>query len=124
LDKTAALPAPGQKPTRTMAKAALIALGLTLIAADAHAITRYYSTSMTCATIQATVQADGEAILRWIQPPDILRYDRYVANRSYCDFNERLDQTTVPAADTTACPVYRCKRFDPNDLFPFGPFFD
>jgi hypothetical protein len=44
-------------------KAVPIALCLSLVAVEAHAISRYASTSMDCADIKATLQSEGAAIL-------------------------------------------------------------
>ncbi len=103
--------------------ALLVAAGVAIAATPVQAISRYTSTSMTCSAIHATVLSDGAAILRWIQPPDILRYGRYVANSGFCDYGERAVASPVPSADEPRCVVYECKRFDPDqfDFFGFGP---
>lgn len=98
-----------------------LALALALLPAsfEAQAISRYSATATPCATIQATIFAEGAAIYRWIQQPDILRYGRYVADDSYCDFGEKALPSYIPSADTPSCGVLKCKRYDPRDNFFF-----
>jgi hypothetical protein len=97
-----------------------------LVPVGAQAISRYDPTTMSCSAIQALIQEEGAVILRWIQPPNILRFDRFVAGNQYCGTEERATPSTVPSADGTECQVYACKHFDPSDLFWFdgfsGPF--
>jgi hypothetical protein len=92
-------------------KAASIALCLSLLAVEAHAISRYTTTNMNCAAIQAAVQSEGVAILRWQSPrnPSLPLYGRYVANRRFCQMEEVAEIAYVPAADAS-CPVHRCAR--------------
>ncbi len=70
-------------------KAGTVLLGLLLAASQAHAISRYNSTSMSCADIGAVVRAEGAVVLRWKQPPDIQRFDRFVAHTGFCSWGER-----------------------------------
>jgi hypothetical protein len=93
-----------------LTKATGILLGLLLVATEAQAISRYSATSLSCARIQAIAEAEGAALMRWVQPPDIQRYDRIVANRRFCFAGETTVPSTVPSADTAACPVYICKH--------------
>ena len=99
-------------------KAAAMALCLLPVSFEAQAISRYTSTSMACVNIQATIRAEGAAIFRWMQPPDIQRYDRFVAGSGYCFFGERAQITFIPSADTQSCAVYECRRYEcDDDLF-------
>ena len=44
-------------------------------------------------------------------------YDRFVRDRSFCEFNEYIQPAFVPSVDTPQCFVgYRCKA-GPNDLW-------
>ena len=92
-------------------RVASIALCLALVATAAHAISRYTSTSMDCAEIKATLQSEGAAILQWrsTRDPSLPLYGRYVANRRFCQMEERAEIAHVPAADRS-CPVNRCAR--------------
>jgi hypothetical protein len=104
-------------------KAILIALCLSLIGAEAQAISRHNPTRMTCDEVQATIAREGAVILRYTSPSSGLpRYDRYVASRDFCDLGEVRNRTYVPSADYRSCPVYNCKRVDFDDrrrfIFP------
>jgi hypothetical protein len=92
-------------------KAVSIALCLSLLAVEAHAVSRYTTTSMNCTAIKAALQSEGAAILRWQSPrnPNLPLYGRYVANRRFCQMEERAEIAYVPAADGS-CPVHRCAR--------------
>ena len=99
-------------------KIAVTALVMTAVSGDAQAISRYSATSMNCASIRATVQAEGAAIFRWKQPPDIDRFDRIVAHTGYCLWGQVATLTDIPSKDTKRCVVFNCQRpvFD-DDLF-------
>ena len=83
-----------------------------MMAGEAAAISRYQTTSMSCARVQAAVSSDGEAILRYPAPdnPSIMLYDRYVRDRTFCSSSQRADTRSVPAADTAKCKVRKCIR--------------
>jgi hypothetical protein len=89
-----------------------IILPALLLAGEASAISRYQTTSMSCARVQAAVNSDGEAILRYPAPdnPSLVLYDRYVRDRTFCSSSQRADLKSVPAADTRKCPVRKCVR--------------
>ena len=99
----------------------LLAMALVMFAADAHAISRYTSTSMSCAKVQATIQREGAVIMRYTSKntPGLPLYGRYVADGRYCDSSEAALPKWIPASDTAQCPVYECKPvdFDDDDLF-------
>lgn len=90
-------------------KAASIALCLLLFAGEAHAISRYTTTGMNCAAIQAALQREGAAILQWRSARGLPLYGRFVSDRRYCQMEERAEIAHVPAADGS-CPVRRCAR--------------
>ena len=100
----------------TYAATIAVALGLSLTASQAVAINRYQSTALACASIQATIAHEGAAIMRWVQSPDILRYDRYVAHGRYCDVGKVARTTTIPSADTARCPVLACRVCERDSL--------
>lgn len=95
-------------------KVATIALCLALVAVEAHAISRYTSTSMNCADIKAALQREGAAILQWrsTRNPGVPLYGRYVANRRYCQQEQFADTSFVPARDTKSCLVRECVNID------------
>jgi hypothetical protein len=99
-----------------MFRAAIIALCVLPISSQAFAISRYQSTSMPCAGIRATILSEGAAIFRWLQPPNIDRFGRFVAHGGYCFVGEEAEVVYIPAADTKACAVLECKP-DDDDFF-------
>jgi hypothetical protein len=88
-----------------------VAAGLSLLAAEAHAINRYTSTSMTCSKIKATIAREGAAIMQHRSPRTGLPlYDRYVKNRLFCPGGQTTDRAYIPSSDLPACPVNRCEE--------------
>ena len=100
-------------------KSVLIALCLLLISLEAHAISRYNSTSMSCGEIKATVRGEGAVILRWRGNSGIQRYGRFVAHGGFCESGTRAETSYVPSADRRSCAVRECKYWDPDDEFIF-----
>jgi hypothetical protein len=105
--------------------AALAAFGVSLVAFDAQAISRYTSTSMSCSSVKATVKSQGAVILRWTSSQGNPRHGRYVASTGYCDPGERAVTAYVPSSDKKSCAVKTCKHCDPFDnddgFFRFRP---
>lgn len=105
-----------------MLKYALVVLGTVFLAdqaqAQAQAISRYNSTSMSCSEARARIAAEGAVIMRWRSRnnPNLPRYDRYVANDNFCPFGQSAVYDHIPTADTGACRVRRCEVIEP-DLF-------
>jgi len=98
----------------------ILALGVSFAASGAQAISRYNSTSLTCASIKSKISSEGAVILRWQSPrnPGNTLFGRYVANDNYCDLNKVTETAYVPAADRRSCSVYLCKPPSlKNDLF-------
>ena len=84
--------------------------GFSLFAAEAHAINRYTSTSMTCSKVKATISREGAAVMQYRSPRTGLPlYDRYVKNRLFCSSGQTTDRAYVPTSDLPACPVNRCE---------------
>ena len=101
-------------------KAVLIALSLLLVPFEAHAISRYNSTSMSCGEIKATVRAEGAVILRWRGNSGIQRFGRFVDHGGFCESrHERAETSYVPSADRKSCSVSECKYYDPDDDISF-----
>lgn len=101
----------------------VLALMLSLVSADAYAISRYYSQRMTCDTVQAAIRNEGAVILRYssTRNPSLPLYDRYVLHDGYCEYDEYAKFATVPTRDTASCPVYKCEQRTYDDDF-FRPF--
>jgi hypothetical protein len=102
-------------------KSLLLALCISLVAAEAQAISRYNSTSMSCDEVQARVYGEGAVILRYrsTRDPSLPLYGRYVSDRRYCNHDEAAETAFVPAADTRSCLVRECVQVDPDDFFIF-----
>jgi hypothetical protein len=99
--------APGIRGNLVLAAAACFSL----LAAEAHAINRYTSTSMTCSKVKAIISREGAAIMQHRSPrTGITLYDRYVKSRQFCAGGETTDQTYIPTSDLQACPVNRCEE--------------
>jgi hypothetical protein len=105
-------------------KMLLIALAAVTLAGPAHAISRYNSESMTCASVQATLEREGAAILRYrsARNPNLTLYDRYVSNGRFCSGGETAVNAWVPTRDRTECFVRVCKSLDFDDRFGFRRF--
>lgn len=95
-----------------MRRLAMIAVALLMSAGEASAISRYETASMSCARVQAALDADGAAILRFPAPdnPSLVLFDRYVRDRTFCRSNQRAEPRSVPTADTRNCQVRKCVR--------------
>ena len=90
---------------------------LALVAGEAHAISRYVSTSMTCAQVQAKIDQQGAVILQHRSPrTGNLLYDRYVRNRQFCQPGETTDWASVPTKDKKNCTVNRCEEIEFFDM--------
>ncbi len=91
----------------------LAAICLGFMAADAGAINRYTSTSMTCAKVQSIISQQGAAIMQYRSPRSgVVLYDRYVRNRLSCQSSETVDRAYIPTSDLPGCPVYRCQEIE------------
>lgn len=90
----------------------VLALALTLVADLAAAQSRLSSPARSCAANRQSVVANGAIVLG----TGGYTYDRYVRDRSFCQFDEYIEPAWVPSRDTPSCFVgYRCKS---------GPYWD
>lgn len=89
-----------------------IVLPVLLMAGEASAVSRYQTMSMSCARVQAALNADGAAILHHParNNPSLDLFDRYVRDRTFCTSTQRTQRVSVPAADTRSCSVNKCVR--------------
>nr|WP_246637816.1 hypothetical protein [Nitratireductor kimnyeongensis] len=94
-----------------MLRYAILAIGAMVAASPAEAISRYTSTAMSCAEVQARIAAEGAAIMRYQSRnnPNLPRYDRYVSHERLCPVGHIGARDTIPTADRDSCPVLRCK---------------
>lgn len=87
----------------------VVALACTLVAGHAHAISKYNSQSMSCAEVQAVLQNERTAILRYRSAgTGVPLYGRYVHSGASCEIGQRAERKHVPSADNTRCPVKEC----------------
>jgi len=87
-------------------------LCLVLVASDAMAQARLQTPRLSCGQARRVVATNGAVVLG----TGGYTYDRYVANRGFCFYNEVLEPAWVPTADSPQCFVgYRC--IDPPDEF-------
>lgn len=89
-----------------------IALTLLLLCqvGAAAAQARPSTVSRPCVASQRDVQRNGAIVLG----TGGYTYDRFVADRRFCQFDEFLDPAWVPSRDVEACFVgYRCKTDSP-----------
>ena len=87
---------------------------LSLVASDASAASRYDISTMTCAQVQALIERDGAAILRYPSKRilSLPIYDRYVKGQKFCETGEVASGTGVPTTDQKYCPVTKCVASD------------
>ncbi|BCG93403.1 hypothetical protein [Mesorhizobium sp. 131-2-1] len=100
-------------------KTILLAALMTLMAAEAQAISRYDPTRMSCGRVQATIASQGAVILRYqsTRVPGLPLYDRYVKDERFCNMGEVRARAYVPSADAKSCPVFICERPEYNRHF-------
>lgn len=94
-----------------MKKLSLLLL-LCLLPAEAGAISRYVSTSLSCERVRGIIRTEGAVILRWQsrRVSGLPRFDRFVADDRFCRSDEYADLTVVPTADNEQCRVQVCER--------------
>lgn len=95
----------------------LLAAVAALMPVEAGAIVRYMVQEMTCAEVRESVDRDGAAILYRQGGKGVPLYDRYVADKSYCQSGQDTIKESVPTADTQNCRVSKCldgSRFGDN----------
>lgn len=87
----------------------VLALPLTLASFAAYADPAYTITNMSCAKVQASVQASGSAILHYRSKrnPSLPLYGRFVSDRRFCASGQIISYASVPAADKS-CTVRKC----------------
>lgn len=104
-----------------MTKVLMIALAATMLAAPAHAISRYNSQGMSCGQVQAAVQREGAVILRYrsARNPGLQLYDRYVSGGRFCAVGEVAVGSSVPTRDDRSCYVLKCRSYDRENVFRF-----
>src|SRR5690606_41903674 len=99
----------------------LAALALTFAIGSASAISRYDSTSMSCASADERVRPEGAVIFRY--PSERVRglqlYDRFVAHRGFCTSGEVTAAKSVPTR-SGECALLICRQIIDERDFPFS----
>lgn len=94
-------------------KTLMLALALTLVAAEAQAISRYNSQSMTCGEVQSVLRNEGAAIMRYRSARSgAPLYGRYVSTASQCDSGQHMEWRSIPTSDNPRCQVRECEHND------------
>lgn len=108
-----------RKEVRSMKAAAAVLILTTIAPAEpATAISRYESSSKTCASVQQLIASERAAIFRYpSRGGRIVLYDRYVADDGQCGSGDYAARAYVPTKDNPLCPVHNCKSssiFNPH----------
>ncbi len=83
-----------------------LALALMVCASSVQAQQRPLTPNLTCGQARQIILSNGAAVLG----TGTYTYDRFVRDRSFCEFNEFLEFAFVPTRDTPQCPIgYRCR---------------
>jgi len=67
------------------------------------------STAMTCTQVQSMITQRGGVVISTGQ----YTFDRYVANRNFCQHGEILRKDYIPTRDNNRCYVQRCVNPQP-----------
>lgn len=91
--------------------------------AEAFAISQLQTGTASCERVQALLQSDGAAILRWRSAtrPDLPRYGRFVSSSRFCTPGEGAFAAFVPTADDPTCQVFKCDKIDFDDTITRVP---
>lgn len=95
----------------------LAGFAILTMTAQSQAISRVNTLDHTCGEVKQIVRQQGAAILRYPSKrvPDLVLYDRYVANRHFCVMGEITKRDFVPTGDQKSCLVLKCFRPDYDD---------
>jgi hypothetical protein len=101
-----------------MQKIILLAVLGATIATPALAINRYNSMAYSCAAAQALINREHAVIFRHPADytPNMTVYDRYVVDRSACNYDEYAFWDHMPTKDSKSCPVYTCHSTSELDI--------
>lgn len=103
-----------------MRRILMIIATVVLSSSTAEAISRYYSTSMSCPAARSLVAQEGAVIFRYpsARNPSLTLYDRFVAHGGYCAYGEYAGPKAVPTT-SGSCTLLACLQ-QPDDSSPFG----
>ena len=92
-------------------------LAFVVLFASTSAVTaasRYDTRSLSCSRIQSILKSERVAMLRFPSRRGNIVYDFYTFNTGRCSTGGSGRRTSIPAADTRSCRVYRCERVFTN----------
>lgn len=89
-------------------KRIFLALILSFVSVDAHAIVRYMVQNMSCAEVKDALSRDGAAILYRKSKSGVALYDRFVKDGSMCAVTDTTAYESIAVADTDSCRVSKC----------------
>ena len=92
----------------------LLGLMLLFSTEDTYSISRYNSTSLTCAQAKQIINTEGAVIIRYPAKytPGLTLHDRFVKNARQCQLDEYTARKSIPTADTNSCRLRHCKIRD------------
>lgn len=95
-------------------KSALLAVLLALVTTGANAQPRPSTQNLTCGQAAGLVASRGAIVLNTSRTT----YDRFVASRGFCQFDEVLEPVWAPTRDVAQCFIgYRCSQNTDDDFF-------
>lgn len=98
-------------------KRLLLIIGVLAVSLPAGAVSRYSTPGLSCARVQAILESEGSAILRYPSPRNsqLTLYDLYASNTRQCQQGEIAKPATVPTSDNPRCRVRRCEQAQTSD---------
>lgn len=104
-----------------MMRFTLILAAALMFSGTAEAISRYNSTTLSCAAARSHVATEGAVIFRYpsIRNPGLTLYDRFVAHRGFCSWSETTTAKSVPTVDGE-CTLLACRQTNDHDFFGRG----
>ena len=92
-------------------KRIVLCFAIVALAIPAHAINRYDTQRMTCERVQAVLESEGVAILRYPSPrsAQLTLYDLYAKDSRFCEDGQVARPAVVPTRNDRRCRVRRCQ---------------
>ncbi|PZM17195.1 hypothetical protein [Rhizobium tubonense] len=91
-------------------KKMILLAAFAMLASNAMAMSRHDSSSLTCSAIHDKIAQEGSIVLRYPshRDPNLMMYNRYVANSMSCIGQGSMSSATVPTRDDPNCKVRMC----------------
>ena len=102
-----------------MLRLTLAVAAFAMTSVTAEAISRYNSTTLTCAAARSHVAAEGAVVFRYpsSRKSGLTLYDRFVAQGGFCSWSVTARAKSIPTLDGQ-CALLAC--LPRNDDFDFG----